>query len=190
MEKGSSLLTAIRVLAFFPVLVGIPCMAQQGAPDAPETEFPKAWRFPLEFSQGFIGEGIAYAGSFTLGANYAVLPGQLRLGVLAGPAVMNGSFKGLGGVRLAWRVKTFNTAIGSWGNMQLQADHLWLTDGPALVGGGPVVEAGELVLVGLKGYWSYTADNELHPGYFQFSIGLNILKGKPDPADDDPFSNP
>ncbi len=166
------------------------CRAQEGITSAAQPELPVGWRFPLELHQGCVQEGTFYAGGLTLGALRTVVPGHLRLGLVAGPAVVSGRFHGHGGVRAAWRVKTFTTALGSWGNLQLAGEHLWYTDGVALVGGGPVVEAGELVLVGLKGYWPYQTDSDQHPGYFFFSIGLNILKGKPAPADNDPFTNP
>ena len=153
-----------------------------------EPEFPKGWRFPFEFSQGFTGAGEDYAGSLSLGAHYAVVPGHLRIGLLAGPGVLAGKVDGWGGVRLALRVKTFNTAMGSWGNLQVQAEHLWLTQGIGLVGCGPVVEVGELLLVGVKGYYAYSVDGDGSNGLFQFSIGLNMFKRKPSPTDNDPFT--
>ena len=156
--------------------------------EQPQTEFPKGWRFPLEFSQGFAGAGEDYAGSLSLGAHYAVVPGHLRIGLLAGPGVLHGKIDGWGGMRLALRVKTFNTAMGSWGNLQVQAEHLWLTQGIGLVGGGPVMEVGELLLVGMKGYYAYSVDSDGSNGLFQFSIGLNMFKRKPSPTDNDPFT--
>lgn len=185
-----SLLRLACTLTLIGVVAHTPCMGQHGATETAQPEFPKGWRFPIELSQGFVGEGAVYAGSVGFGADYAILPGHLRFGAMAGPAFVNGSFKGLGGLRLAWRVKTFNTALGSWGNLHLNAEHLWLTGGPALLGGGATVEAGALVLLGLNGNWSYTAESGQHPGYFQFCLGLNILKGKSKSTNDDPFSNP
>jgi hypothetical protein len=155
-----------------------------------QPEFPAGWRFPVTLSQGFVGKGEFYAGSATIAALYTVVPGSLRAGAVAGPALVVGQLRGMGGVHLAWRVKTFNTSLGSWGNGQLVAEHLWLTNEQALLGGGVVVEAGELVLVGLKGYWSYQPQSDRHPGWFQFSMGLNVFKKKPTVESNDPFSNP
>ncbi len=170
----------------FGCLLGTATFAQA---EQPQTEFPKGWRFPLEFSQGFMGAGENYAGSLSLGAHYTVVPGHLRIGLLAGPGMLDGKVDGWGGVRLALRVKTFNTAMGSWGNLQMQAEHLWLTQGIGLVGGGPVVEVGELLLVGMKGYYAYSVDSDGSNGLFQFSIGLNMFKLKSDPMDNDPFTH-
>ncbi len=180
------LLYALRFLVLGLVLHSSTSSFAQA--DQTEPEFPKGWRFPLEFSQGFAGAGENYAGSLSLGANYAVVPGHLRIGLLAGPGVLAGKLDGWGGVRLALRVKTFNTAMGSWGNLQVQAEHLWLTRGIGLVGGGPVMEVGDLLLVGVKGYYAYSVDGDGSNGLFQLSIGLNMFKPKPSRTDNDPFT--
>lgn len=164
--------------------------AQETATVAAETEFPKGWRFPLELAQGPVPTPGMYTGWASLGAMATVVPGHLRLGLFAGPALLGTDVAAVGGVRAAWRVKTFDTAFGSWGNAQVVAEHVWTTESTALAGGGLAVEAGELVLVGLKGYWSYTDGSSEHPAWLQFSIGLNILKGKPEAEIDDPFLNP
>lgn len=170
---------------------GIAANAQTAPVKQGETEFPKGWRFPLELSQGPIARSGTYAGWLSIGAMRTVVPGRLRVGVVAAPALIGREAQAIGGVRIAWRARTLDVAnMGSWGNVQVVGEHLWTTDGIGLAGGGFTVEAAELVLVGLKAYWSYDADNDRHPAWLQFSIGLNILKGKPAPENNDPFSNP
>lgn len=168
----------------------VSALAQDKGDQGPGPEFPQGWRFPLELAQGPVPSTGAYAGWATIGASYTLVPGHLRLGARAGPGLFGDRGVVLGGARLAWRVKTFHTPFGSWGNAQLVAEHLWSTRDIALLGGGAVVEAGELVLVGLKAYWPYGPDSDAHPLWMQLSLGLHILKGKPAPGSDDPFSNP
>lgn len=165
-----------------------PCHGQEAGSGGGEMEFSAGWRFPMELQQGFSGEGTLYLGWLTLAAMHTLVPGHLRVGISTGPAVSGGRLLGLGGLRAAWRLHTFRTDFGSWGNLQLDLGHAWLTDGTGLVGGGPVLEAGERVLAGLKGYWSYSMESDSHPGHFLFTIGLNMFKAKPRPEDDDPFT--
>ena len=153
------------------------------------TEFPKGWRFPLELSQGPTPNTGTYAGWLSVGAMRTVLPGHLRAGVLLAPGLFGSQATGIGGARLAWRVRTFTTTMGSWGNLQLAAEHLWSTQGAALVGGGLGFEAGELILAGLKAYLPYTTTGT-GPVWLQFSIGLHLCRGKASPESEDPFSNP
>lgn len=182
----SLLLTAVLLL-FLNVSEG---RAQGNTDGGKETEFPSGWRFPLELSQGPVPTTAAYAGWLSIGAMRTVVPGHLRAGLLVAPALLGRDGTVLGGARLAWRVFTLHTPFGSWGNVQLSAEHLWSLQGTALAGGGVVVEAGERILAGLKGFWSYAPDVGRHPAYLQFSIGIDLFNGKSAPPGDDPFSDP
>jgi hypothetical protein len=155
-----------------------------------ETEFPQGWRFPLEFHQGPVPRTGSYAGWLSMSALHSVVPGHLRAGGALAPGLFGNVFTGLAGLRVAWRIKSFNTDFGSWGNLQLQAEHWWSTEGTALAGGGPVLEAGERVLAGLKAYLPYGPESEGHPVWLQGSIGLNLFLPKPAPESNDPFSDP
>ena len=153
------------------------------------TEVPAGWRFPLELSQGPVPSTGAYTGWLSLGAMRTLVPGHLRAGLIVAPGLIGQHATALGGARLSWRVKNFNTAFGSWGNLQANFEHLWSTENIALIGGGVGIEAGELVLAGLKAYLPYTTGGT-GPVWLQFSIGLHICRGKTAPESDDPFSNP
>ena len=116
-----------------------------------------------------------YLFSLGISPEATIVPGHLRLGARAALLYAYKDISAVVGPKLAWKLKTFNLGqFGSLFNLQLQLEHLWGSDNQRLVGGGPVIEAGQILS------FSLTAHRDYHFNYWWFrtGIGFNLLHKK------------
>ena len=80
------------------------------------------------------------------------------------------------------QLKTFNANlqganVGSFGNLNLLVDHLWGTGKQRLLGGGIILDAGNLVTFGLTAHRDYGLNN----WWFQSEVAIRISKKRKNP---------
>jgi hypothetical protein len=154
-----------------------------------DPEFPKGWVMYLEAQQGmattFNSSPDIYVFSLGLAPAATVIPGHLRLGGTANLLYTNKNISAAFGPRAAWKIKTFNIdPLGSLFNLQLQVEHLWGTDKQKLFGGGPVIEAGQILSFSLTAHRDYC----LNYWWFRAGLGFNLLhKKRKSPTGTDPM---
>lgn len=153
-------------------------------------EFPKGWTLYLDGSQGMVTQfrqgTDLYTGSLQLSPQVTVKPGLLKAGAVAALGYNNKKLVGLFGPTAALKVFQVNAGpLGSVANIQVQAEHLWGTGQQRLLGGGVYLEAGQLLLLGIKA----DRDYGLNAWWFQGSIGFNLLYKKRPAAPADPFDS-
>lgn len=146
-----------------------------------DTQFPKGWELQLKLTSGMVTNfhGNApdmYAGALGLSPQYAVIPHKLRLGATALAVYNNKKVSGLFGPSAALKLKSLETKLFGIGNIQLLAEHLWGTDKQRLVGGGPYIELGHKLLIGITAHRDYN----LNSWWFQSAIAIRLNKGKTD----------
>jgi hypothetical protein len=155
----------------------ITCMIVQL--QAQDTEFPKEWEVQLKLTNGMVTnfKGYApdmYTGALGLAPQYAVIPHKLRIGAAAMLLYNNKKFGGLFGPSAAFKLKSIGTQLFGVGNIHLQLEHLWGTDQQRLLGGGPFVELGHKLLIGITAHRDY----HLNSWWFQSAIGIKLNKTK------------
>lgn len=146
---------------------------------AQDTEFPKEWELQLKLSNGMVTnfKGAApdmYTGSLGLAPQYAVVPHKLRAGVTALAMYNNKKLGGLFGPSVAFKIKSLGTKLFGLGNLHIQAEHLWGTEKQKLIGGGPYVELGHKILLGITAHRDY----HLNGWWFQSAIGIKLNRTK------------
>jgi len=153
-------------------------------------EFPKGWTLYLDGSQGMITQfrqgTDLYTGSLELAPQVTVKTGLLKAGAVAALTYNNKQLAGLFGPSATIKIFQANAGpLGSVANIQAQAEHLWGTGRQRLLGGGVYLEAGQLLLMGLKADRDYA----LNTWWFQGSIGFNLLYKKRPATPTDPFDS-
>lgn len=146
---------------------------------AQEVEFPKEWEIHLKLSNGMItnfkgNTQDIYTGALGLAPQYTVLAHRLRVGATAMAMYNNKKLGGLFGPSAAVRIKSLSTKLFSIGNLQLQVEHLWGTNKQRLVGGGPYIELGHRLLIGITAHRDY----KLNGWWFQSAIAVKLNKTK------------
>lgn len=114
---------------------------------------------------------------------YTVVPDLLRIGATAGLIYSATHVDGLLGPSVALKISTFSVdPFGSIANIQVQADYWWSTRNRQYLGGGPKVELGALLMIGLTVH----RDFEDNAWLFQATAGFNLFhqKRKPGPPPD------
>ena len=148
---------------------------------AQDTQFPKAWEMQLKLTNGMVTNfhGNApdlYTGGPGLSAQYAIVPHRLRLGASALAVYNNKKLNGLFGPSAALKLKSLETKLFGVGNIHLLAEHLWGTDKQRLLGGGPFIELGHKLLIGVTAHRDY----KLNGWWFQSVIAIRLNKSKTD----------
>jgi hypothetical protein len=149
----------------------LPARAQSGL------EFKKGWVFPFELGQGFIkaaNTSELYLVSLQLAPQYTIVPGRLRLGVVAG-AVYAGRLDALAGPRVSVKLLEGSQLLSaSLYNAQLFGDVQFGTNGQRLVGGGVALEGGQLVRLSLQ------LQRDLDGGttWFRTGLAVNLWRNK------------
>lgn len=148
---------------------------------AQDTQFPRGWEIPLKLTNGMVtnfhrNAPDRYAGALGLSPQYAVVPHQLRLGVVAMAAYTDKKLIGLFGPSAAWKLKSLETKLFGIGNIHLQAEHLWGTKKQHLIGGGPYIELGHTLLIGITAHRDY----KLNSWWFQSAVAIHLNKRKTD----------
>jgi hypothetical protein len=155
------------------------CMTITAWLHAQDTEFPKEWEIQLKLTNGMITnfKGYApdmYTGALGLAPQYAVIPHKLRIGASAMAMYNNKKMGGLFGPSAAFKLKSIGTKLFGLGNIHLQVEHLWGTGKQKLIGGGPCVELGHKILIGVTAHRDY----HLNGWWFQSAIGIKLNKTK------------
>lgn len=146
---------------------------------AQDTEFPKEWEVQLKLANGMISNFKSYSpdiytGALGLAPQYAVVPHKLRVGATAMLMYNNKKLGGLFGPSAAFKLTSIGTKLFGVGNIHVQVEHLWGTDKQTLLGGGPYVELGHKLLIGITTHRDY----KLNSWWFQSAIGIKLNKTK------------
>lgn len=165
--------TPIRFFSFLIFLAG--------QLQAQDTQFPKGWEIQLKLTNGVVTNFHSntpdiYTGASGLSTQYAVVPHKLRLGATAMAAYSNKNLFGLFGPSAAWKLKSLETKLFGIGNIHLLAEHLWGTKKQRLIGGGPYIELGHTLLIGITAHRDYN----LNGWWFQSAIAIRLNKRKTD----------
>lgn len=156
------------------------------SPAQTDTEFPKGFIMYAKLhncmTTNFTSAPDLYVGGLQLAPQYTVVPHLLRAGVIAGGFYGNKKIQGEFGPSLSFKLKTFNAnlqgaRVGSLGNLNLLVDHLWGTGKQRLVGGGLILDAGNLLTFGVTAHRDYNLNN----WWFQSELAIRISKKKVTP---------
>lgn len=146
-----------------------------------DTEFPKGFIMYAKLHNGittnFNSRPELYVGGLQLAPQYAIVPHLLRGGIIAGGFYSDKKIRGEFGPSLSLKLKTLKAnlqgaPIGSLGNINLLLDHLWGTGGQRLLGGGIIVDVGNLINLGITAHRDYGLNN----WWFQSEIAIRISK--------------
>ena len=163
----------------FIVSVGF-CHAQT------DTEFPKGFIMYAKLHSGMITDLTSnpdlYVGGLQLAPQITVVPHLLRAGAILGSFYADKKIQGEFGPSLSVKIKTFNAQlqgapVGSLANINLIIDHLWGTGRQHLLGGGIILDAGNLVTFGITAHRDYMLNN----WWFQSEIAIRISKKHKNP---------
>ena len=161
------------ILLFFGIATYCPAQS--------DTEFPKGFILYGKLHNGMITDFTSrpdlYVGGLQLAPQYTVVPHLLRAGIIAGGFYGNKKIQGELGPSVSFKLKTFNAnlqgaRVGSFGNLNLLVDHLWGSGKQRLLGGGLILDAGNIVSFGLTAHRDYGLNN----WWFQSEIAIRISK--------------
>ena len=151
-----------------------------------DPEFPNGFILYAKLHNGMITDFSSkpdlYVGGMQLAPQYTVVPRLLRVGIIAGGFYGNKKIRGEFGPSVSFKLKTFNanlkgSRVGSFGNLNLLVDHLWGTGKQRLLGGGLILDAGNLISFGLTAHRDYNLNN----WWFQSEIAIRISKKRVTP---------
>ena len=151
-----------------------------------DTEFPKGFIMYAKLNDGMITDFTSYpdlyVGGLQLAPQYTVVPHVLRAGIIAGGFYANKKIQGEFGPSLSFKLKTFKAnlqgaQVGSLANINLLIDHLWGTGRQRLLGGGIILDAGNLITFGITAHRDYGLNN----WWFQSEIAIRISKKHKNP---------
>ena len=155
-------------------------------PAQSDPEFPKGFILYAKLHNGMVTDFSSrpdlYVGGLQLAPQYTVVPHLLRAGIIAGGFYGNKKIQGEFGPSLSLKLKTFNAnlqgaRVGSLGNLNLLVDHLWGTGKQRLIGGGLILDAGNIASFGLTAHRDYKLNN----WWFQSEIAIRISKKRVTP---------
>lgn len=144
-----------------------------------DTEFPKGFVMHARLHNGMITNfhhgADLYVGGLQLIPQVTVLPGKLRMGIIAGGFYAGKTVDGQFGPTISVKLKTFNAGpFGSAANVHLTADHIWGTNKQKLAGGGIHVDLLNKLVLGITAHRDY----EWNTWWLQTALGLRISKIK------------
>lgn len=151
-----------------------------------DTEFPKGFILYAKLHNGmttdFTSKPDLYVGGLQLAPQYTIVPHLLRAGIIAGGFYGNKKIQGEFGPSLSLKLKTFHAnlqgaGVGSFGNLNLLVSHLWGTGKQRLLGGGLILDAGNIISFGLTAHRDYGLNN----WWFQSEIAIRISKKRKTP---------
>lgn len=121
-----------------------------------------------------------YAGGLDFRPQWVIIDRSVRLGATAGLLFTDTHLDAIIGPSLAWRLFNFHIPeFGTLGNFQLQLDYYWSTRNRQFLGGGPKIEIGRMLIVGLTVHRDFTDNVWL----FQTTVGFNLFHTKPPNSD-------
>lgn len=144
-----------------------------------DTEFPKGFIMYAEWHSGMITDFSSapdlFAGGLRLAPQVTIIPNRVRAGILAGGFYAQNKIQGEAGPSVSVKLKSFNAAlkgagIGSVGNLNLRAEHLWGSGKQRLLGGGVFLDLGNLFAAGLTAHRDYKQQT----WWFESVIGIRI----------------
>ena len=176
------LLSFIKRSCFTLLFLGfVNCCSAQSDP-----EFPKGFILYAKWHNGMITNFTSrpdlYVGGLQLAPQYTIVPHLLRAGIIAGGFYGDKKIQGEFGPTLSLKLKTFHAnlkgaGIGSLGNLNLRVDHLWGTGKQRLLGGGLILDAGNIVSFGLTAHRDYRLNN----WWLQSEVSIRISKKRKNP---------
>jgi hypothetical protein len=124
-----------------------------------------------------------YVGGAQLSAQYTIVPGTIRAGLVAGGIYTNREVNGLFGINTDIKIATISLEdnFGVASNIFLSLQHLWGTSDQKLIGGGLGFEAFSLLTLKINVHRDYHFDS----WWISTGIGIRINKVK---EDDEPFN--
>lgn len=155
-------------------------------PAQTDTEFPKGFILYAKLHNGmttdFTSKPDLYVGGVQLAPQYTVVAHLLRAGIIAGGFYGNKKIQGEFGPSLSFKLKTFNAnlqgaRVGSFGNLNLLVDHLWGTCKQRLLGGGLILDVGNIISFGVTAHRDYGLNN----WWFQSEVAIRISKKRVTP---------
>ena len=152
-------------------------------------EFPSGVTGYLEAHQGvnttLKGTPDLFVGGLQFRPQFTVIGSLLRLGGTVGVIYTDAHADGLFGASAAIKATTFTVSpFGSIANVQLQADYFRSTRNHSYLGGGPRIEIGQLLMIGLTAH----RDLQANAWLFQTTLGYNLFRKKRT-GPKDPFSH-
>ena len=151
-----------------------------------DTEFPKGFIMYAKLHNGMITDFTSgpdlYVVGLQLAPQYTIVPHVLRGGIIAGGFYANKKVEGEFGPSLSIKLKTFTANlqgahVGSLANINLLVDHLWGTGRQRLLGGGLILDAGNIITFGITAHRDYGLNN----WWFQTGIAIRISKKHKNP---------
>lgn len=151
-----------------------------------DAEFPKGFIMYAKLHNGMITDFTSnpdlYVGGLQLAPQYTVVEHSLRAGVIIGSFYANKKIQGEFGPSLSIKLKTFSgklqgARVGSLANINLLIDHLWGTGKQRLLGGGIILDAGNIITIGITAHRDYNLSN----WWFQSEVGIRISKKHKNP---------
>ena len=146
-----------------------------------DPEFKKGFILHLQLQQGvqtnFHRGADLYVASVMAMPQFTVIPSKLRVGAATGFYYLNKKFLPAAGPLLTYKLKTFQAgAMGSFANVNLRAEHLWLPDKKTIAGLGLQLDLLNKLQISLMAHRAYL-QNEW---WFQTGLGLRLSKIKKD----------
>lgn len=157
------------------------CCSLQHSYAQQDPEFPKGFIMYAKLHSGMVTDFTShpdlFAGGVQLTPQYTVVPHLLRAGLIAGSFYGAKKIQGEFGPVVSIKIKTLKAnlrgaEVGSIGNINLQLNHLWGTGKQRLLGGSIILDAGNLITVGV----SANRDYKLKTWWFQSEFGIRISK--------------
>lgn len=151
-----------------------------------DTEFPKGFIMYAKLHSGMITDFTSnpdlYVAGLQLAPQVTVVPHLLRAGAIIGAFYANKKIQGEFGPSLSFKIKSFHaslqgTPVGSLANINLIIDHLWGTGHQRLLGGGIILDAGNLVTFGVTAHRDYM----MNDWWFQSEVAIRISKTHKNP---------
>lgn len=124
-----------------------------------------------------------YIGGIRALQQVTIIPHVLRAGITAGVFYSSNHIDAQTGPTLSVKLKTFHARFGgahagSVANIHLTLEHLWATRKQKLIGGGVVMDLGNLLTLSLTSHKNYSFDTWI----FQTEIGIRISRKKRNPV--------
>ena len=152
-----------------------------------DTEFPKGFIMYAKLHNGMITDFTSnpdlYVGGVQLAPQLTVVPHLLRAGAILGSFYADKKIQGEFGPSLSVKIKSFHSKlegapVGSLANLNLIIDHLWGTCKQRLLGGGIMLDTGNVITFGITAHRDYMQNN----WWFQSEIGIRISKKHKNPV--------
>lgn len=165
---------------YFLLLIVFTCNSNISRAQA-DPEFRKGYIFHLQLQQGVqtsFGKGSdLYVASLLGMPQFTVIPSKLRVGIAAGLYYSQKKLLPAGGPLLTYKLKTFQAgSMGSYANVNLRAEHLWMAQKSSVAGLGLQLDLLNKLQISFMAHRAYLENS----WWFETGLGLRLSKIKKD----------